>query len=120
MATYLAFHEVDDVEHWRKMPTRDEFFGPLGITHRTFRDPQGSNRVGLILEIPDFGAFQEAMQSDQAAQAMKPTGFTRTPSWCSRRRSAGSFRDPVATPVRNRGATATTVRRSRKRASACR
>jgi hypothetical protein len=74
MATYLAFHEVDDVEHWRNMPTRDEFFGPLGITHRTFKDPQGSNRVGLLLEIPDFGKFQEAMQSDEAAEAMKRDG----------------------------------------------
>jgi hypothetical protein len=36
--------------------------------------PAGSNRVGLILEIPDFGAFQEAMQSDQAAEAMKRDG----------------------------------------------
>jgi hypothetical protein len=72
--TYLAFHEVDDVERWRTMPTREEFFGPLGITHRTFKDPQGSNRVGLILEIPDFGKFQEAMQSDQAAEAMKRDG----------------------------------------------
>jgi hypothetical protein len=74
MPTYLAFHEVDDVEHWRAMPTRDEFFGPLGITHRTFKDAQGSNRVGLILEIPDFGKFQEAMQSEQAAEAMKRDG----------------------------------------------
>jgi hypothetical protein len=49
-------------------------FGPLGITHRTFTDPQGSNRVGMILEIPDFGAFQEAMQTDQAAEAMKRDG----------------------------------------------
>jgi hypothetical protein len=38
------------------------------------QDPQGSNRVGLILEIPDFGKFQEAMQSDEAAEAMKRDG----------------------------------------------
>ena len=74
MATYLAFHEVDDVEHWLNAQTREEFFGPIGITHRTFRDPQGSNRVGLILEIPDFAKFQEAMQSDQAGEAMKRDG----------------------------------------------
>ena len=74
MPTYLAFHEVDDVEHWRNMATRDEFFGPLGITHRTFTDPQGSKCVVLILEIPDFDAFQEAMQTDQAAEAMKRDG----------------------------------------------
>ena len=74
MPTYLVFHEVDDVEHWRKMPTREEFFGPLGITHRIFMDAQGSNRVGLIVEIPDFGKFQDAMQSDEAAEAMKRDG----------------------------------------------
>jgi len=56
------------------MPTREEVFGPLGISHRIFTDPQGSNRVGLILEIPDFGKFQELMRSDQAAKAMKRDG----------------------------------------------
>ena len=35
---------------------------------------QGSNRVGLLLEIPDFGKFQEAMESDEAAEAMKRDG----------------------------------------------
>ena len=74
MPTYLAFHEVDDVEHWRNMPTREEVFSPLGVSHRTFIDPQGSNRVGLILEIPDFGKFQEFMQTEQAAEAMKRDG----------------------------------------------
>lgn len=74
MATYLAFHDVDDVDHWLKQPTRDEFFAPLGITHRTFVDPQGSNRTGLILEIPDFDAFQELMQSPAAAEAMGKDG----------------------------------------------
>jgi hypothetical protein len=33
--------------------------GPLGITTRTFQDPQGSKRVGMIVEIPDFAASQE-------------------------------------------------------------
>lgn len=74
MGTYLAFHAVDDVDHWQKQTTRDEVFGPLGITHRTFTDPQGSNRVGLVLEIPDFDAFQELMQSPEAAEAMKKDG----------------------------------------------
>lgn len=74
MGTYLAFHEVDDVNHWLNAPTRAEVFGSLGVTHRTFTDPNGSNRVGLILEIPDFDAFQELMQSPQAAEAMKTDG----------------------------------------------
>jgi hypothetical protein len=74
MATYLAFHEVDDVDHWLGSPKREEVFGPLGITTRTFKDPQGSKRVGLIAEIPDFAAFQELMQTEAAAEAMKHHG----------------------------------------------
>ena len=71
MATHVIFHEVDDVEHWLSSPKREEVFGPMGITVRTFRDPQGSNRVGLIVEIPDMAAFQSFMQTGQAAEAMK-------------------------------------------------
>jgi hypothetical protein len=41
---------------------------------RTFRDPEGSNRVGLIWEIPDMAAFQEFLQSEAAAEAMKHDG----------------------------------------------
>jgi len=74
MATYLITHEVDDVEHWLGSPKREEVFGPMGITVRTFRDPEGSEKVGLIAEIPDMDAFQEFMQSDAAADAMKNDG----------------------------------------------
>ena len=74
MATYRAFHEVDDVQHWLSSPKREEIFGPIGITARTFHDPEGSNRVGLIVEIPDMAAFQELMQSEAAAEAMKYDG----------------------------------------------
>lgn len=74
LATYLAFHEVDDVQHWLSSPKREEVFGPLGITVRTFHDPEGSKRVGLVLEIPDMAAFQELMQSEAAAEAMKYDG----------------------------------------------
>ena len=74
MATYVIFHEVDDVDHWLKSPKRDELFGPKGITYRTFYDPQGSKRVGLIFEIPDMDAFQELMQSEPAAEAMEYDG----------------------------------------------
>lgn len=74
MATYVVFHEVDDVEHWLRSPTRQEVFGPMGITGRLFTDPTNANRVGLIVEIPDFGAFQRFMQTDEAAEAMKHDG----------------------------------------------
>ena len=74
MATYLVLHEVDDVEHWLKSGKREEFFGPMGITVRTFHDPTGSNRVGLIAEIPNMDAFQAAMKTDAAADTMKHDG----------------------------------------------
>ena len=46
----------------------------MGITVRTFHDPTGSNRVGLIAEIPDMDAFQAAMKTDAAADTMKHDG----------------------------------------------
>jgi hypothetical protein len=72
--TLLAFHEVDDVNHWLSSPKRKELFGPLGITVRTFHDPEGSKRVGLIVEVPDMATLQKAMQSEEAADAMKFDG----------------------------------------------
>ncbi len=74
MATLLVFHEVDDVDHWLGSPKREELFGPLGITVRTFRDPQGSNRVGTIVEIPDMAAFEQLAQSETGAEAAKYDG----------------------------------------------
>jgi hypothetical protein len=74
MATYVITHEVDDVEHWLSSPKREEFFGPMGITVRTFRNADESNKTALIAEIPDMDAFQEAMKSDAAADAMKHDG----------------------------------------------
>jgi hypothetical protein len=74
VATYVVFHEVDDVEHWLGSPKRQEVFGPLGITGRLFTDPAKTNRVGLIVEIPDFEAFQQFMQTDAAAEAMRHDG----------------------------------------------
>jgi hypothetical protein len=74
METLLVFHEVDDVEHWLASPKREELFGPLGMTARTFRDPQGSKRVGLIVEVPDVSAWEEALQTPEVAEAMKFDG----------------------------------------------
>ena len=74
MTRLMVFHEVDDVSHWLASPKRDEFFGPRGISVQTFTDPEGSNRVGLIFEVPDMATFQEALQSDEAAAAMKHDG----------------------------------------------
>jgi hypothetical protein len=74
MATYLVLHEVDDVEHWLKSGLREEVFGPQGITTRTFHDPNGSDQVGLIVEIPDLAAYEKFMKTEAAADAMKSDG----------------------------------------------
>ena len=74
MTTVIAFHDVDDVDHWLSSPRREQVFGPLGITVRTFVDPDGSKRVGLILDVPDMDKFQEVMASDVAAEAMSFDG----------------------------------------------
>ena len=41
---------------------------------RTFRDPEGSNRVGLIVEVPSMEVWQEALRTEEAAEAMKYDG----------------------------------------------
>ncbi len=74
METLLVFHEVDDVDHWLASPRREEYFGPLGITTRTFRDPAGSNRVALLVETPDVATWEAALQGEAAAEAMKHDG----------------------------------------------
>ena len=74
MATYVITHEVNDVEKWLSSPKRAEALGTIGVTVRTFRDPDGSNKVALVAEIPDMDAFQEFMKTDAAADAMKHDG----------------------------------------------
>jgi hypothetical protein len=73
--TIIAYHDVDDTEHWLASPKRAEFFGTLGITNiRTFTNPQNPTQVGLLLDVPDLDALMGAMQSDEAAAAMKHDG----------------------------------------------
>ncbi|MET3952789.1 hypothetical protein [Arthrobacter sp. UYEF36] len=74
MPTLMIVHEVDDVERWLSSPKREEVFGPLGITVRTFIDPVKSHRVGLIVQVPDMETFQRIMESPEAAEAMKFDG----------------------------------------------
>jgi hypothetical protein len=74
MPTYVITHEVDDVDHWCNSPKRAEVFGPFGISLRTFRDPEGSNKIGVIAEIPDLDAFKEFLQTETAAEAIRHDG----------------------------------------------
>jgi len=66
----MIFHEIDDVDHWLAAPTREAVFGPIGITIRTLVDPERSNRVGLIVDVPDMAALREVMASTVAADGV--------------------------------------------------
>jgi hypothetical protein len=77
MTTLVVTHEVDDVDHWLASTQREDIFGPLGITARTFVDPERANHVGLVVEIPDMEAFGEMMASEAGAAAMKHDGVRR-------------------------------------------
>jgi hypothetical protein len=75
MPTLIAFHEVGDGDHWVRawhggVGSRQEMFGRIGVTARTFRDPQNTNVTGLIFEVPDMDRFQSFMASDEVARAM--------------------------------------------------
>jgi hypothetical protein len=75
MPTVLAYHDVKDTAHWLASTRREEFFGPLGVSNiRTFVDPQGSNRVGLVMDIADMDAVMAAMETQDAADAMEHDG----------------------------------------------
>jgi hypothetical protein len=74
MPTMLVVHEVDDVDLWLTSPTREEVFGPLGYTIRTFVDPTDAHRVGLLVEGPGLDVFEQFMKTDAAADAMQHDG----------------------------------------------
>lgn len=75
MPTIIAYHDVKDRTHWLASPMREKFFGPLGITGiRKFIDPQNPTRVGLMMDVPDMGAFKAAMGAPEAAAAMVHDG----------------------------------------------
>ncbi|HTN24785.1 MAG TPA: hypothetical protein VL120_12410 [Solirubrobacteraceae bacterium] len=74
MPTVIGYHEIDDSEHWLASPKREEIFGPLGVSVRTFLDPTNPNRAAVLLDVPDMAAFQEVMQSEEAAEAMSHDG----------------------------------------------
>ena len=60
-----ASHEVKDVQHWLSSPKREEVFGPLGVTEiKTYVDPEGSNRVGLTMNVADMDAVMGLMQTE--------------------------------------------------------
>jgi hypothetical protein len=58
-----------------RTPKREEVSGPPGVTNIwTFTDPEGSNRVGLTMDIPDMDAVMAMMQTQEGADAMAHDG----------------------------------------------
>ncbi len=75
MPSIVVHHGVDDIQHWLSSPTREQFFGPLGITNiRTYTDPQNPGQVALTMDVPDVDALVSALQTPEAADAMKNDG----------------------------------------------
>jgi hypothetical protein len=75
MPTVIAYHDVEDVDHWLASKVRDEAFATIGVTGiRTFVDPTNPRRVGLLADIPDMDVFYEAMQSAAFAEAEAKDG----------------------------------------------
>ena len=75
MPTVLVHHDVKDKDHWLSATTREEFFGPLGVTNiRTFVDPTNPTRVGLLMEVPDMDAVAAALKTPEAAEAEAKDG----------------------------------------------
>ena len=75
MTHVLVYHDVDNVERWLASPKREEVFGPLGVTSiQTFVDPEGSNRVGLTMDVADMDAVMAFTQTQEGADAMKHDG----------------------------------------------
>lgn len=74
MTTVIAHHEIDDSERWLASPKREEFFGALGISVRTFLDPGDPNRAALLMEVPDMAELQRALQTPEAGEAMEHDG----------------------------------------------
>lgn len=75
MTTVIGVHDVEDVDRWLKSPRRAEFFAAHGMTVETFVDPDGGNRVAVVVEnAPSLEALQQALKGDDAAEAMRQDG----------------------------------------------
>jgi hypothetical protein len=75
MPTVIAYHEVEDTDHWLSSPKREEFFGPLGVTNiRTYVSPENRSRVAVSFDVPDMDALRQALQTNDGTDSMKHDG----------------------------------------------
>ncbi len=83
MMTVIAVHEVNDVDHWLASPKRDEFFAAHGMTVKTFVDPAGGNRVGVMIQnVPSLDALETALGGPMRLRPWSTMASIRTP-WSS-------------------------------------
>lgn len=77
----IAQHDVEDVDHWRAAPTREELSSPLGI--RTFVDETNPARVAVLMDVTDMdeaGDPPEALlgrEHDDGRWPVGPPSYTR-------------------------------------------
>ena len=81
--TLIVLHEVDDVQRWLSSPKRSEVFGPLGITFRTFVDPENPNRVGGLVEVPDMAVSRNSCRVQRPPRRWRMTARGLRPWWSS-------------------------------------
>jgi hypothetical protein len=76
MPTVIAHHDISKTkDHWLASPTREEFFGPLGVTNiRTFVNPQNPDHVAVLMDVPDLDVVMAAMSTAAAVEAMDHDG----------------------------------------------
>ncbi len=74
MPTVIITHDIDDTNHWLASPKRQDFFGPKGITVRTFLDTRDPKRAAVLVEVPDMELFEAMMHSQEVADAMLSDG----------------------------------------------
>lgn len=78
MPTVFIRHDVKDKDHWLASSTREEFFGPLGVTNiREFVDPSNPTQVGVLMDIADMDAVAAALETPEAAQAEEGDGVIK-------------------------------------------
>jgi hypothetical protein len=77
MPKIVIHHEVEDTERWLTTgkTTRENFFGPLGITDiKAYTNPENPQQVALTMDVPDLDAMMAALETPEAAEAEKTDG----------------------------------------------
>lgn len=74
MPTIIAYHEVDDTDHWLTSRKREEALGALGASNiRTFVDRENQQKVGVLMDVADLDSMLAAVAnpSPELAAAMQ-------------------------------------------------